>query len=205
MADNRRDIPCSVCGNLMWQSRTSLPPGQATCQPCRRKRVTFKPQSCTWDNSPRTCQQCGMTYDPTAYNQRYCSVACRPHRTGLKVASADERGYGKEHRAVRKQWAVIVEAGQANCCLCGHWIEPGSRWDLDHTPDRSGYRGAAHHTCNRRDGASRGNRTRQRRLIDKQCATCAQPFETIYPKQVYCSKGCRRRSMSAKAVTHWEL
>ena len=56
-----------------------------------------------------------------------------------------------------------VDAGTVNCCLCGQWIEPGSRWDLDHVPGTTDrYRGAAHRTCNRSEGARRGNATRAR-------------------------------------------
>lgn len=31
-----RNLPCAICGKLLYSSRTSLPPGQATCRECRR-------------------------------------------------------------------------------------------------------------------------------------------------------------------------
>lgn len=33
-----RTLPCAGCGVLLWRGRTSLPEGEATCQPCRRVR-----------------------------------------------------------------------------------------------------------------------------------------------------------------------
>jgi hypothetical protein len=56
--------------------------------------------------------------------------------------------------------AGIVATGHAACTRCGRLIVPGSRWDLDHTEDRSGYLGPAHHSCNRRAGAIKGNQAR---------------------------------------------
>lgn len=70
--------------------------------------------------------------------------------------SSAERGYGAEHRKMRAQWAAIVDLGEATCCLCGQAIHPGAAWHLDHTPDRTAYRGPAHATCNVVDGAKRG-------------------------------------------------
>jgi hypothetical protein len=164
-AQPRGDLRCCNCAGMMWAGSTSLPQGEAMCLPCRRSRVKPKPAS-TWDRSPRTCQVCGATYDPSAVNQRYCSAICRPHTSGPKTP-ASQRGYGKEHRIVRDRWKKLVDAGQADCCLCGYWIEPGSAWHLDHTEDRSGYRGAAHAACNTSDGARRGNRERPRDPVTK--------------------------------------
>ena len=68
--------------------------------------------------------------------------------------------YGAAHRKARAQWKRIVDAGEATCCLCGRWIEPGAAWDLDHVPHTDQYRGAACARCNRSEGATRGNRMR---------------------------------------------
>lgn len=75
-------------------------------------------------------------------------------------ASSAKRGYGYEHRSARKRWALVVQAGKAHCCLCGRWIAPDSKWHLDHTPDRTGYRGVACVTCNLSDAGKRA-RARQ--------------------------------------------
>lgn len=73
------------------------------------------------------------------------------------------RGYGSEHRRRRLALRVLVESGQACCSRCGHPITPGSPWDLDHTPDRTGYLGPAHRGCNRAAGARVANSRRARR------------------------------------------
>lgn len=71
--------------------------------------------------------------------------------------------YGPAHQRERAKWKQVVDAGEANCCLCGKWIAPGSLWDLDHLPGTGLYRGAACRGCNRSDGAARGNRARVKR------------------------------------------
>lgn len=64
-------------------------------------------------------------------------------------------GYGSAHRRERAKWKRIVDAGLAYCCLCGKPIPPGAPFHLDHTPDRTGYRGAACPYCNTADGGRR--------------------------------------------------
>jgi len=73
------------------------------------------------------------------------------------------RGYGAAHRAARERLRPLVERGGAVCVFCSRPIAPGSPWDLDHTADRSAYRGPAHVRCNRRAGGRNGGRVRARR------------------------------------------
>ncbi len=71
------------------------------------------------------------------------------------------RGYGAEHRRARAAAIAQLErAGVGICCIGGEPIYPGQALHLDHTPDRSGYRGLACARHNRSDGAKRG-RARQ--------------------------------------------
>jgi len=65
--------------------------------------------------------------------------------------------YGAAHARERKKWRKLVDQGGVACCLCGRAIAPGSPFDLDHEPNTTNYRGAACPTCNRSDGARRGN------------------------------------------------
>lgn len=202
------DISCTSCGRDMWSSNgRSLPQGEATCRPCRRKVAVTKPKPATTarPTEDRECPTCHAIFHQARPDQVYCNSVCRNARRnwGSKVASPSERGYGKEHRLERAKWKPIVEAGKTNCCLCGFWIEPGTKWHLDHTEDRTGYRGVAHAACNVRDGASRGaRRTNANRQIEKACATCRAPFVTPYPKQRYCSRECRPKPEGKRVGAH---
>ena len=70
--------------------------------------------------------------------------------------------YTPAHHATRRAWTPHVEAGVVNCWRCHQPIQPGTRWDLGHRDD-----GAPSHpehiTCNRSEGATRGNRLREPR------------------------------------------
>lgn len=82
-----------------------------------------------------------------------------PWKTSRPKAS--ERGYGTQHSKARATYmAQLQRDGVGACCICGRPIAPGMDLHLDHTPDRTGYRGLAHACCNRSDGAKRG-RARQ--------------------------------------------
>lgn len=75
------------------------------------------------------------------------------------------RGYGAAHQKLRTRWAPEVEAGLVDCYRCGHWIQPGTPWDLGHDDhDRSIYTGPEHMTCNRAAGARKANTARARRF-----------------------------------------
>jgi hypothetical protein len=68
--------------------------------------------------------------------------------------------YGKEHRALRRQWARKIEQGGVQCqatfCLMlSREIRPGTPWDLGHTPDRTAWTGPEHARCNRSEGGRR--------------------------------------------------
>ena len=69
-------------------------------------------------------------------------------RRGAHKLSTIERGYGREHKQMREKVKRIVNAGRATCSRCGGWIPPGSAWDLDHHPNRLGWLGPSHRSCN---------------------------------------------------------
>lgn len=89
---------------------------------------------------PRPCLACGT---PTTNGSR-----CPAHTT----TGTTDRGYGAEHQKLRRNWSAIVDTGSALCARCGKPIQPGTAWDLDHTDDRTGYRGPSHARCNRGAG-----------------------------------------------------
>jgi len=78
----------------------------------------------------------------------------------MKRPSAAARGYGKQHQAERTR--QLRNAYGQPCHFCGKPMEFWQALDLDHTPDRDGYRGMTHASCNRSDGARRGNAKRKK-------------------------------------------
>jgi 5-methylcytosine-specific restriction endonuclease McrA len=64
----KADVSCAgSCGRLIWSSRTSLPPGQAMCRPCRAVKA-----------KRGVCSACGSTFDASG-DMRYrrtCSGNC---------------------------------------------------------------------------------------------------------------------------------
>ncbi|KNX39495.1 hypothetical protein VV01_14565 [Luteipulveratus halotolerans] len=64
-----------------------------------------------------------------------------------------ERGYGSDHRRTRAQ--LLPQAIGQPCHFCGEPMNEGQPLALDHTEDRSGYRGMAHLSCNAADGGRR--------------------------------------------------
>lgn len=79
------------------------------------------------------------------------------------MARTAERGYSAKHRAERKRWQSVVEAGDAVCCRCDFPIAPEADWHLDHAEDRETYLGVSHARCNLRAGGQKGRRNARRR------------------------------------------
>jgi hypothetical protein len=75
------------------------------------------------------------------------------------------RGYGNAHQQMRKRINAQVQRGLVCCTRCGRWIAPGTPWDLDHSDDRNGYRGASHATCNRSAGGRIGGRAKRKAAL----------------------------------------
>lgn len=102
------------------------------------------------------CVRCGGPV-PTARHS-YCDL-CRPptaryrerRRNRLRARQSNAaRGYGYEHKQLRKRIARLVAAGLAVCWRCGLPIGASEPWDLGHDDeDRSIYRGPEHRACNR--------------------------------------------------------
>jgi len=60
--------------------------------------------------------------------------------------------YGVVHKTLRRRLAPVVEKGTVECARCGEFIEPGSKWHLDHRDDGHGWLGPSHESCNARAG-----------------------------------------------------
>ena len=88
---------------------------------------------------------------------RYCSEHERAYDRAR--GTKRERGYGPEHRRLRAAIVASMQAGETIRCLdCGIALTP-TTFDLGHTDDRTGYRGALCARCNRADGGRRSHQT----------------------------------------------
>jgi hypothetical protein len=67
--------------------------------------------------------------------------------------SAAQRGYGAEHRRLSEE--LRAQAIGSTCHFCGEPMRAGQRLALDHTLDRTGYRGVVHLSCNSADAGGR--------------------------------------------------
>jgi 5-methylcytosine-specific restriction endonuclease McrA len=115
------DMPCAVCGTLLWRGRTSLPPGQAICQPCRRAGLSETMKEVL-------CLHCGASF--RTYRAKFCSRTCfarfdgerrristpgDPHyRRQLRERSAPGLGQTQRKRLLDK-WRRQLRA----CVYCG--------------------------------------------------------------------------------------
>jgi hypothetical protein len=99
--------------------------------------------------------------------RRQASAQDRPRSRQVvsrPLAKTKARGYGSEHKRRRRQWAPQVARGEVCCARCHEVIWPGEPWDLDHTPDRTGYLGRPIAAATRR-------RLRTRPSGDGECCT----------------------------------
>lgn len=82
----RPDLPCAVCGRMLWRGTTSLPDGMATCRPCRRLKYR------------RRCAWCGDCLEVRGAN--YCSRPCASaaRQTRCEICRAPFRGHGRTQR-----------------------------------------------------------------------------------------------------------
>jgi hypothetical protein len=140
----------------------------------------------TWPKlgrDPRPCLWCGKTFQPRAQQQAHCSRSCGQlhlqqrrrqdpnYQPPKKIRtpyteSSTARGYDSKHSRVRDTWLPTIAAGHGHChattCLePTRWIQPGTAWDMGHTPDRTTWTGPEHRRCNRSAGGkSRGKKRR---------------------------------------------
>lgn len=172
-----KTIHCATCSGGMWRSGTSLPEGEARCLPCRREARGLAPGETFKEamkagrfrqaKPPSNCSYCKAPVPPDSRRWKFCSDGClrrsRYARGSGSRPSTAARGYGRKHQQLRAE--LLPLAYGTDCHLCGEIMNEGDRLHLDHTEDRSGYRGIVHDVCNVRDGARRGGqRTRQARL-----------------------------------------
>lgn len=162
------DMPCSVCGQLLWRGTTSA--DRPICRPCRREAagwqrdipVDVQRRPVRQLAEQQTCPTCNNEYRPYRTTQIYCTPACRP-RKGWVARPRSEK-YGATHQRARKAWSDMLKAaGSLPCSICGGPVMADSTWHLDHVPGSdTEYRGVAHPSCNMKDGARRGSQIANR-------------------------------------------
>jgi len=100
-------------------------------------------------------------------------VSVRDYQRYARKGNTTQRGYGNDHQHELKRWFAQWKPGDP-CAQCGQpmWVRWITEWrngreyrvsmiDLGHNADRSGYIGLCHRSCNRREGAVRGNQQRR--------------------------------------------
>lgn len=185
-------IPCAVCSTLMYGGKSVLPPGQATCQACRRQR-----------NPPKLCSACGMK---TTAQGDVCG-RCQPrpdrgprthgwHRANPASAAvqARRRKYqSPEHRAARVRFRALVEAGLGYCWRCGNLLTPGN-WHVGHSDDGTRIMGPEDVGCNLRAAARKGGKVANALALTQNgagaCSHCGATFARRSPTQRFCSPEC---------------
>lgn len=80
---------------------------------------------------------------------------------GRRGLTTTQRGYDWRHRRARALALDHLVDGQP-CARCGQpmYRAEAAHLDLDHTDDRSTYRGLAHRSCNRRAGQAKAQAQR---------------------------------------------
>ena len=116
----------------------------------------------------RPCLDCGALSRGARCSAHAQAVQrVRWHAQDRQRSSASQRGYDREHQALRRKIAGQIERGEVvGCWRCGQPIGQGMAWDLGHDDsDRSIVRGAEHSVCNRatmRIGRATATRKRDR-------------------------------------------
>lgn len=156
---------CAICACPVLLGQTSALQGTARCNSCRARLAKPNRPSVP---SERTCPICAVVF--VSVRRKYCDEACalkaRYRRgSGARVASTNERGYGSAHQRLRRE--LLPSAYGTPCVLCGEVMTEDQTLHLDHTVDRSAYRGFAHAKCNLREGSARGNQRQSQLRRDR--------------------------------------
>lgn len=118
----------------------------------------------TRSNTGVSSGRCRRCREEVPRGRSYCSAEClrrvMQHRARaaevLAVGPVTAEAAASKHAHRLLRLATVALAVGTPCVLCGEVMVDPARMDLDHTVDRTGYRGYAHADCNRRDGGRRG-------------------------------------------------
>jgi hypothetical protein len=77
------------------------------------------------------------------------------------VGTPHPYGYAHQRERAKVQRQVTADGGFI-CWRCGEWFNADTPWDLGHDRDTGQWMGAECRPCNRGEGASYGNRMREK-------------------------------------------
>lgn len=174
------DVPCAVCGKLMWSGTGSLPPGEATCRVCRAEAARRgRPCVDCGDVKPgrvkARCPKCSIAH--YAKSAAPCTVrTCERPTLAKGMCSTHYSWYWRALRGNtngRGTWIMpsrrlsIYERDDWTCKICGEPVDRDADVgdnmapSLDHIIPRSRGGGhesenlrTAHRVCNSRRGAN---------------------------------------------------
>lgn len=97
------DLPCVICGTMMYNVRRDR---KYCCRKCQNEGQRRAKESGTFE---KICEKCGKSFTPLKYGgtRRYC-FECVP-----EISTK-----GSEERKRIKEWAVEYKGGK--CELCGY-------------------------------------------------------------------------------------
>ena len=174
------DVPCAVCGKLMWSGTGSLPPGEATCRACRAE-ASRRGRPCVdcGDVKPgrakKRCPKCSIAH--YAKTAEPCTVrTCERPTLAKAMCSTHYSWYwralfgstsGKGTWILPERRLSIYERDGWLCGICGDPVDRDADAlanlapSLDHIVPRSlggGHESenlrTAHRVCNSRRGAN---------------------------------------------------
>ena len=135
------------CGKTLTLSRSSLPPGQATCQECRNakpKRKHSGPHYRACAIYPRNCTECGKPFIARRFTMLCCSGKCSDDRRARRNNKSTPRTRNKGHvrRSLEKYsditpaYEAVLRSRTRKCRLCATYMtgkpdHPNSK-HLDH-------------------------------------------------------------------------
>lgn len=118
------DLPCADCGRILWRATSSLPAGQARCQPCRRANPAPRHRG-----YPLTCEWCGAAFRGQVPTARFCSVQCCGHMQSRERRRSPEETRALDLDRVRRrrarETAVPGLTRYARKVLLDGWVAEG--------------------------------------------------------------------------------
>lgn len=161
------DLPCAVCGKMMWRGTTSLPEGEAKCRPCRRANQTQESKA---EPVKRHCGHCGKIFAARTKAHKFCAKTCSREAARKTAPQQKCIGCGKNLGDYRSE----------HCTSCAQRIRHG--W--------SGSKELTLRTKPKQKPIQPIRNTAPRTFKAGRCVVCAGHFLSLN-MDVTCSSGCQ--------------